>query len=272
MKRKVTLYVFLLWMCCLQGMAQKTGMQSFSMKLGENYIYELSYKWGFMVNAGEASFVYKADRSIEGATSAYRLLYKSSKLLDTFFKMRDTLITSYNEKNELVYSQKYSEEGTYYLVDLMKFKKDGNKTIIQSLQYTLTKTKHDTTLVATGDVADLLGILFYLRGINRSLLKSGDVFPLTVVVGKDLVKIQFVYQHQAIVEHKNVKYNTHYFKIDIHDDAFESSKAAAEVWIGDDDNFLPIKVRTKMKIGYIEVYYKSSSSLAHPLSSSIPMK
>jgi hypothetical protein len=85
--------------------------------------------------------------------------------------------------------------------------------------------------------------------------------------------VQFIYQNQAIVEHGNVKFKTLYFKVDIMDEeAFESTKTSAEVWISDDDNFLPIKLRSKLKIGYAEAYYKSASGLANPLTSRIELK
>jgi hypothetical protein len=251
-------------------MAQKTGMQSFSMKLGENVIYDTYFKWGIvMSHAGEAIFTFDPNRTIDGATKRYHLLYKSTKFYDIFFKMRDTLITYYNDNNELVYSAKNTDEGGYYSIDLLKFKAEGNKKTIHSVRHVPPKTKIDTILTTTDEVADMLGVLFYIRGINRSTLRSGDVFPLTVAIGRDLVKIQFIYQNQTIVERGNVKYNTLYFKIDIFDDAFESMKTAAEVWIGNDDNFLPVKVRSKLKIGYVEIYYKSSTGLPHPLVSRV---
>ena len=266
------LYLLLFLLFGLHGTAQKTGKQSFSMNPGENYIYEVSFKWGLLLRAGEASFAYKPDQSVAGATSHYHMTFKSAKFFDSFFKMRDTLSTYYNDNNTLVYSIKNSDEGNYYTIDILNFKKEGDNTTVHSQRYVPPVKKIDTILTAQGDVADLLGVIFYIRGINRSLLKSGDVFPLTVAIGKDLVKIQFIYQNPTPITQGNVKYNTHYFKIDIFDDAFESTKTAAEVWVGDDDNFLPIKVRSKLKIGYVEIYYKSSSGLAHPFNSRIEKK
>jgi len=243
------------------------------MQRGESYMYDTYYKWGLiMARAGEASFTFNPDRTIANATSKLHLLYKSSKLLDGFFKMRDTLTGFYNNDNKLVFSEKRTNEGGYYEVDKLSFNYETEKTIIHSYRSTLTRVKVDTTLIAVGDVTDMLGVFFYLRGINRKMLRQGDIFPIKVAVGRDLVNVQFIYQNQMIVERENVKFNTLYFKIDIIDDAFVSTKTAAEVWIGDDDNLLPIKVRSKMQIGYIEVYYKSSSSLAHPLSCAITIK
>jgi len=273
MKKKNVIFWILFLMCCLQGTAQKTGMQSYSMKHGENYIYETYFKWGLMMRAGEASFKYRPDHAITGATSQMYMRYKSIGFFDNFFKMRDTMSGYYSADHRLIFSDQRTHDGGYYAIDQLRFNYGEEKTTIHSYRWTLSRgVRIDTTLTAVGEVTDMLGVLFYLRGINRQLLNHGDTFPLKVAVGRDLVNVQFIYQNQMIVERDNYKFNTLYFKIDIIDNAFESSKSAAEVWVGDDDNLLPIKVRSKMKIGYVEVYFKSASELAHPLSCRIPVK
>jgi hypothetical protein len=113
----------------------------------------------------------------------------------------------------------------------------------------------------------MLGAIFFLRTLDWKNLKAGDVFPLTIAIGRDLVKIGFRYQGQALIEQGRVTWRTHHFFIDIHDEAFAQSKSAAELWVSDDENHIPLKVRSKLKIGYAEVYYKSSSRLKAPLSS-----
>ena len=269
--RKKGVIILILSMFFLYNMAQKTGNQSFSMKHGENIIYDLNFKWGFIMHAGEATFTYKRDQSVAEATSLLSMSFKTNKFFDGIFKMRDTLSGYYNDNNVLIYSIQQTNEGSYNATDELRFNYGNNETSVHSLRYNATRRK-DTTLTTTDHVTDMLGAYHFVRGINRKTLMPGDIFPLTVAVGRDLVKVQFLYQHQEIVNRGNIKYNTHYFKIDIFDEAFESSKTAAEIWIGDDDNFIPIKLRSKLKIGYAEVYYKSSSGLAHPLSCCVVLK
>ena len=95
---------------------------------------------------------------------------------------------------------------------------------------------------------------------------------MTVAIGKDLVKISCRYQGQAVVERGNIKYRTLHFSVDIYDKAFTQTKAAAELWIGDDDNFIPVKIRSKLKIGYAEVHYRNASGLKAPLHCRIETK
>ena len=274
MKYELRIYLFLFFTCWLQVSAQRTGMESFSMLHGEKATYDLYFKWGLiMTRAGEASFTYDAEHVLAGAASRYDLYFKTTKFFDGFFKMRDTLTGYYNSDNMLIYSSKRTDEGNYYLIDELTFSYGAEKTMIHSVRYTPARMKIDTTLTTAGVVTDMLSVAHYMRGVDRTKLKQGDTFPLLVAIGRDLVKIQFIYQYQAIIEHGNAKFNTRYFKIDIMDEeAFESTKTSAEVWIGDDDNFLPIKLRSKLKIGYAEVYFKTASGLAHPLNCRIEVK
>lgn len=275
MKTKVIFYGLFIFVCCcvLQTAAQGKRFSSSSMKHGEEVTYDIYFKWGLiMPRAGDATFSYDRDKSVHNASSRYSMQFKTAKFFDNFFKMRDTLSTYYNDHNELIYSTKCTDEGGYYSVDKLTFTHGEENTKIHSLRYTPSRVKIDTMLTAVGNVTDLLGAIYYLRGLDRTKLQSGNVYPLTVAIGRDLVKIQFTYRSQSIVERGNARYNTRYFEIDIYDEAFENTKASAEVWMGDDDNFLPIKVRSKLKIGYAEIYYSESSDLAYALTCRIETK
>jgi hypothetical protein len=253
-------------LCCRQTAARNDILHAGAVNFGESVTYDVYFKWGLIMSrAGDATFSCDSDYSVDNSSSCYRMLFKTAKFFDNFFMMRDTLNTYYNDNRKLVYSMKSSDEGGYYSVDKLTFTHSKENIKIHSLRYTPSKVKVDTVITAQGNITDLLGVVYYLRSLDRTRLKSGDTYPLTVVMGRDLVKIQFIYRNQAIIERDKVKYNTRYFVIDIYDEAFESSKTSAEVWIGDDDNFLPVKVRSKLKIGYVEVYYKESSNLAHPM-------
>ena len=97
--------------------------------------------------------------------------------------------------------------------------------------------------------------------------------PAALASDSGSVNISFRYTGQQIVErNETLKYRTRHFYIDIYDDAFTQSKEAAEIWIGDDENHIPIKIRAKLKIGAAEVYYKSSKGLRYPLTSRVEIR
>jgi hypothetical protein len=181
--------------------------------------------------------------------------------------MRDTLDCWFTPDMLLTRAQKRVNENDYYLIDDLKFEYSGKKTTAHSHRYTPTRTKIDTLLVSKdGYMFDMLGASLYLRSIDFDNLNPGDVFPFKVAIGKDMVNITYRYSGQKVVERGNNKYKTRHFYIDIYDEAFTQNKEAAEIWVGDDENHVVVKIRAKLKIGAAEVYYKSSSGLKYPFS------
>ena len=241
---------------------------------GETVNYDIYFKWGLLMSrAGEASLSFGKATYQGQSVSRYRLHFRTVNLFESVYRMRDTMDCYYASDYSLLFSSKRTHENHYYLIDELTFSYPNRRTSIHSRHYTPTETKIDTTLtVRSGCAFDMLGATFFLRTIDRKKLKTGDTFPMTVAIGKDLVKISYRYQGQAVVERGNVKYRTLHFSVDIYDKAFTQTTAAAELWVGDDDNFIPVKIRSKLKIGYAEIHYRSASGLRAPLHSRIEIK
>lgn len=238
---------------------------------GEKVHYELYFKWGILMpRAGHATL--SIDNAVYQNKPAYQysLLFYTSGLFEKVYKMRDTLECYFTPDMLLLRGQKRVNENDYYLIDDLKFSYNEGKTFAHSHRYTPTRTKIDTTLVSEKYMFDMLGATMYLRSLDWNKMKVGDEFPFHVAIGRERISISFRYTGQSIVERsENLKYKTRHFFIDIYDEAFTQSKAAAEIWIGDDKNHIPIKIRAKLKIGAAEVLYKSSSDLRYPLSSEV---
>lgn len=260
-------------LCCLLGcvslVAQDIPVSRF--QPGEKVNYQLYFKWGLiMAKAGEASLtVDKASFQNQPAWQ-YSLLFRTNGIFERIYRMRDTMACFYTyDKGLLQYSSKHSDEGDYYSVDELTFAYQNDKAHIHSKRYTLTRTKIDTTLIVEGNVHDMLSATMYLRSLDWSRLQMGDERPFLIAVGRDVVHAAFRYEGQQVIEREGVKYRTRHFYVDVYDEAFTQSKAAGEVWIGDDENHIPIKIRAKLKIGAAEVYYQSSENLKCPFSCGI---
>lgn len=240
-------------------------------KSGETVEYEMFFKWGLLMpRAGQASLSVR-DARYEGNTAYhYRLLFRTSGMFEKIFTMRDTIDCYFSPEMLLLRSEKRVDENDYYLIDDLKFTYTDGRTSAHSHRYTPSRTKIDTLLVSEQYMFDMLGATMYLRSLDWEKMKQGDEFPFHVAIGRDRINISFRYTGQQIVErNETLKYRTRHFYIDIYDDAFTQSKAAAEIWIGDDENHIPVKIRAKLKIGAAEVYYKSSKGLRYPLTSRV---
>lgn len=223
-----------------------------------------------MSKAGNASLGVHETSFQEQPAWKYELLFQTSGLIEKVFSMRDTIQCFYSKAPQLLFSSKRTNDGGYYSIDNLTFSYgEEEKVAIRSHRYTLTRTKLDTVLTTKGKVFDMLAATMYLRSIDWDNLQQGDEFPFEVAIGRDVVKARFRYTGQRIVTRDEVKYRTRHFYIDIFDEAFVNTKEAAEVWIGDDANHIPVKVRSKLKIGAAEVYYTGSENLRAPMTSRV---
>lgn len=225
-----------------------------------------------MAKGGNASMTIK--ESTYNNTPAWHthLLLNTSGMVDKAFRIRDT-IENYatRERPRLLYSSKRTNEGGYYEKDSMTYTYKDNKTYIHSLRRNLNRVKVDTILIGGECVMDLLGSFMLVRSFAWENLDIGVSYPLEVGMGRYMIKVSYRYEGQRIIERDNIKFRTRLFIVDIYDEAFTESKEAMEIWIGDDDNHLPVKMRAKLKIGAMEAYYNSSKNLKHPLTCRIEM-
>ena len=252
-----------------------TGAQTIPVKerfsAGEEVQYELYFKWGILMpRAGQATLSVKNARYKGETAYHYRLLFRTSGMFEKVYSMRDTIDCYFSPEMLLLRSEKRVNENDYYLIDDLKFSYQDGKTSAHSHRYTPSRTKIDTMIVSEQYMFDMLGATMYLRSLDWDKMQYGDEFPFHVAIGRERINISFRYTGQQIVErNETLKYRTRHFFIDIYDDAFTQSKASAEIWIGDDENHIPVKIRAKLKIGAAEVYYKSSQGLRYPLSSRV---
>jgi hypothetical protein len=134
----------------------------------------------------------------------------------------------------------HSIEGGYYSIDRLTFRYENDNVNAHSLRYTPTRVRIDTTLTAKGCVFDMMSTVLHLRSLDFDQMTTGDRFSFKVMIGRDVVNVSIHYKGQAILERDNAKYKTRYFSIDIYDEVFEQNESAAEIWIGDDKNRIPI--------------------------------
>lgn len=235
---------------------------------GERVDYDLYFKWGLLMpKAGLATLSVKEAQHEGQSVWNYRLLFRSMGMIDKVFSMRDTIDCFLSHEQRVLLGSKRTNDGGYYSVDKLSFDyRENDKVSIRSQRFNREEMLIDTLLAAEGYVFDMLGATMYMRSLDWTTMRMGDEFPFVAAVGRDIVKARFRYSGQQIVEHGNAKYRTRHFYIDIYDEAFTQTKAAAEVWIGDDENHIPIKIRAKLKIGAAEVFYNDSFNLRYPLS------
>lgn len=261
-------FLFLLGGNTLYGQCRMNDMV---FSVGEKIYLDVYFKWGILMPKAGSAVISIDEVPFEGQPSIrQRLVFKTAPMFDHIYKMRDTIDTNYSIDMGVLQYEKRTEEGGYYLVDRMRFLYKGDSAFVPTVRYDLNRTKIDTTHVYEGCLFDMLGVTMYLRTLDMKSMSIGNEFPAAIAMGRDIIRIKYRYAGQSIIERKdNLKYKTLRFYMDVYDDAFTQSQEALEIWVSDDENRLPIKIRAKLKIGAAEVYFNKVEGNRYPLESQI---
>lgn len=250
--------------------------QEVPFQTGEDLKYNIHYKYGIvMAKAGSAQ--YKVYDSTYGNKKAVKteLSFRTSSTFDKIYKVRDTLIAYSNAAGlEPIFHKKFLNEGKTSYIEEIKYISHSEKyTKVRSSRRSVAEMKFDTVLFANSFGYDMLNIFIFARMLDFPNLKINESFPLASFVGKDVVKMNLRYMGQTILNKSETeKFKTLKFEIDIIDEAFSESKTAMEIWISDDKNRVPVKLRAKLKIGAAEAELSSYKNLKYPLDSRVVIR
>ena len=250
--------------------------QSLPFQDGEVLTYHIRYKYGLlMMGAGSADYRINFAENNQRPRVKSTFSFKTNSFFDKIYKMRDTLI-SYASRPDIIpisLSRSVNEGNTRFREELVMRKHEKNFSEVSIKRIKNGEVRIDTTLSVNNRGFDIVNIFLFIRNMNYAELNPGQTYNLTVFLGKDNVNIILRYTGQAVLEKsEKLKYKAFHWTVDITDDVFSESKNAMEVWISDDGNHVPLKLKAKLKIGAAEAELSSYKQLKHPFLSEINLK
>jgi hypothetical protein len=239
---------------------------------GEELMFDIHYKYGLvMVRAGTADF--KTIESKYKNKNIYEstLDFKTTSFFDKIFKMRDTLRSQITENLQPLYHKRSVNEGNYQFNEDMFFNKSTpNYSEVRVKREVKQQLRFDTIFTANMITYDMLNFIQFIRSHDYSHWQSTPGKTISTLVGKNRVNVTVRCEGQSIIEKSDtLKYKTYKIALDFTDSAFNESKNAIEIWMSDDQNRIPIKIRAKLRIGAAEVNLTSWKNLKYPFTSEI---
>lgn len=200
------------------------------------------------------------------------LTFKTTSFFDKIYKIRDTL-TSYAtipHLQPIFHQRSVNEQGTHFIEKMKTLQFSDGFTEVSILRSRGDHIMVDTIINANHPGFDLLNVFLFIRNLDYENISVGETRNLATFLGRRKVNIILRYQGQSIIERSEThKFKALKFDIDITDDVFTESSNAMEIWISDDLNRIPLKLKAKLKIGAAEADMTSYKNLKHPLSSEI---
>ena len=240
-------------------------------QVGEELKFDIHYKYGLlMLKAGTANKKIIGS-NIDNINSYYTSLdFKTTSFFDKIYKMRDTLSSHISENIQPIFHSRSINEGSYHFKEELFFNKfSKNYSEVRIKRESREVLKFDTILTSNNFGYDLLSVIHYVRLLDYSKMAS-PVNNISIFFGKKNIKLTIRNEGQSVVEKsETLKYNTYKIAVDFTDEVFNESKNAIEIWMSDDENRVPVKMRAKLSIGVAEAILVSYNNLKHPFKSEI---
>lgn len=239
-------------------------------KSGESLTYKVYYNWGTLWLSGGEVYFKLTEETYKGIpvlhASGEAISYKS---FDWFFKVRDKVDTYMNK--ETLQSYKFSRdvyEGGYTFY--RSYDWDREKNIIYSYQDNR-KGKKTTTTIKDVDPCgvDLLSTFYWIRTIDFTGLKKGDKIPVKMAIDDEEYDMYVRYDGKEVYETKLGKFNCVKLKPLLMSGQVFKEGEGMTLWVTDDDNRIPVRIESDLRVGRITCDLKSYGGNKYPFTSKI---
>lgn len=186
---------------------------------------------------------------------------KTISTFDWMFKVRDRFET-YIDQKALV-PQKYKkdvQEDKYKDQDLVYFK-HSKKSLYSS--------KAKGNLKMPQYTQDVISGLYYARNLDFNSAKVGQQFPISIYLDEEIYNLKFKYAGKETINSDIGKVRCIKLVPKLVVDRVFKNEDDMTVWITDDANRIPVRVKAKIAVGSLKVDLTSYSNLKNSFSSKI---
>ena len=115
-------------------------------------------------------------------------------------------------------------------------------------------------------IQDMVSAFYSSRNLDLSRAKPGDLFSITCFVDKEIWPLKIKFIGKETIETDIGKYRCLKFRPIVQKGRVFKKEEDLKVWISDDDNHLPMRVKADVLVGSIKMDITSAKNLANPTS------
>ncbi len=259
-KRKY-IWLLLLAFCALAFAEDKPKnedlrkVENKAFKEGEKLVYNIDY--GF-ITAGIATMEIPRIKRISGR-NAYHVKFEVATVssFDWLYKVRDRYETYIDVEGLFPWRfEQHIREGSYSRDFAVFFDQRKGKAKTSKGEYEIPIY-----------VNDIVSALYYARTFDYSDLKVNDKFHMQNFYKDKVYDLDIIYHGKETVEVPSGKFDCFVVEPLVKEGGLFKHEGDIIVWMTDDDLRMPVKVRTKIIIGYVEAKLTSYEGLAGKLES-----
>ena len=119
---------------------------------------------------------------------------------------------------------------------------------------------------------DIASALYYARSIDFSKAKKGDVYPIDIYLDNKIYNLAFKYAGKETIKSDVGKVKCIKLIPKLVVDRVFKGEEDMTVWISDDKNKIPVRVKSEIQVGSLKVDLTGYSNLKNPFSSKVKKK
>ncbi len=242
---------------------------------GERLDYKLYFNWKFIwIGAGTASMTIN-DATYKGqeAYKAY-LQTATSKRIDRYFCMRDTLTSIVTRTLIPLYYRKGANEGGKYRLNEAEYSYPAEGKCDVSLLYVNPEgVRNEQIIEKEGEVFDMLSMMLRARSFNGDDYNVGDRILFEMADGHKVEQQTLVYRGKKNFkseEQEGITYRCLVFSF-----VEKKGKKENEVvtfYVTDDLNHIPVRLDLFLRFGVAKAFLSSAKGVRWPLTSIVKRK
>src|SRR6478672_5049150 len=222
---------------------------------GEWFKFRIHY--GF-VTAGYATLEVK--ESVRNNKKVFHAIGKgyTTGLSKVFFKVEDTYESYFDKVSGKPYQfVRKIDEGGYTKNQEGFFNQDKNTILVKDY-----KNKNESTFSTPENVQDILSTFYYLRkhpSIDR--LKVGESIAIDMFFDDETTKFKLKFIGREDIDSKFGTVSTMIFRPLVQSGRVFKEQESLTVWISDDENKIPIRIKAELAVGSIKADLESFKGL-----------
>jgi len=234
---------------------------------GERLEYKLFFNWKFVwMTAGSATMITKG-LTYQGQTAFQSdLITRTSRRIDKWFCMRDTLRGIYSSDLIPLYYRKGANDGGKYRLNEITYKYSGNKVHLHQIYRHGNGNRDTTDNVVTECAFDMISMMMRARSFKSSDFAVGQRVPFNFADGNKVKTDQYLIYRgvKKFTTEGNDKKTYRCLVFSYMEKEKKKDKEIITFYVTDDDNHIPVRLDMNLRFGTAKAYLKSATGLRNP--------
>ena len=242
-----------LWMGLSNNQSTYRTIENNCFEPGE--VIEYTAHYGF-VHAAKGKMVISKDIYTLNNRPCYKIdvFGESIGMFDMFLRIRDNWGT-YLDTASIVSHKFYRviEEGKYRKNEVVTFNHEKQQAKVKTYDHKKEKWKSAEYFDTKKNIQDLVSGYYYLRVLDFNKYKEGDIITIDAFFDDELYKFQVRYIGKETIKTKLGKIKSLVLSPIMPENSLFDGENSIKVWISDDLNKVPLKIKAEMFVGAVEI-------------------